>query len=95
MDSHLVKRPHNVAAWALKPKQRPLVVGSAPYNSPSKGYVAIRVIDVAVNPIDHILQDTDLFGLEYPTVFGSDVAGDIIELGEGVDDLHIGQRVIA
>ncbi|KAK0869507.1 hypothetical protein LTR87_013718 [Friedmanniomyces endolithicus] len=95
MDNYLVKRPHNVAAWALKPKQRPLVVSSAPYSSPPKGCVAIRVIDVAVNPIDWILQETDLFGLDYPAIFGSDVAGEIIELGEGVDDLHVGQRVIA
>jgi len=50
---------------------------------------------VAVNPIDWILQETDLFGLDYPAIFGSDVAGEIIELGDGLDDLHVGQRVIA
>ncbi|KAK5716769.1 hypothetical protein LTR15_009661 [Elasticomyces elasticus] len=95
MAQPIATRPHNVAAWALGPKQRTLVVGSAKYSSPQKGYVAIQVIDVAVNPIDWILQDSDLFGLNYPAVFGFDVAGDIIELGEGVDDLHVGQRVIA
>ena len=88
-------KPKNVAAWALKPKQRPLVVSNAPYTSPSKGEVTIQVIDVAVNPIDWILQDSDLFNSTYPAVFGSDVAGDIVEIGEDVDDLHIGQRVIA
>ncbi|KAK3111338.1 hypothetical protein LTR53_013522 [Teratosphaeriaceae sp. CCFEE 6253] len=95
MDVQAVRRPKNVAAWALKPKSRPLVVSSAPYKTPPPDYVAIQVIDVAVNPIDWVLQDSDLFGLEYPTVFGSDVAGEVIELGEGVDDLHVGQRVIA
>ena len=50
---------------------------------------------MAVNPIDWILQETDLFGLDYPAIFGSDVTGEIIELGNGVDDLHVGQRVIA
>ncbi|KAK5686145.1 hypothetical protein LTS10_002259 [Elasticomyces elasticus] len=95
MAQHIATRPHNVAAWALKPKQRPLVVGSAKYSSPPKGYVAIQVIDVAVNPIDWILQESDLFSLSYPAIFGFDVAGDIIELGEGVHDLHVGQRVIA
>lgn len=95
MDRFVTRKPKNVAAWALKPKTRPLVVSNAPYTPPSKGEVTIQVIDVAVNPIDWILQDQDLFGLTYPTVFGSDVAGDIVEVGEGVDEFHAGQRVIA
>ena len=41
------------------------------------------------------MQDADVFGLEYPTVFGLDVAGEIYELGDEVDDFHVGQRVIA
>lgn len=95
MDKYVVRQPHNVAAWALKPKDRPLVVSSAPYSSPPKGHVAIQVIDVAVNPIDWIMQDTDLFALKYPVIFGSDIAGDVVEVGDEVDDLHAGQRVIA
>ena len=56
----------NAAAWALKPLSRPLVVGAAADPSPPpSGHVVIRVCDVAVNPIDWILQDTDLFGLSY------------------------------
>ena len=72
-----------------------MVVSSAPYTSPSKGEVTIQVIDIAVNPIDWILQETDMFGSTYPAVFGCDVAGEIVEVGEGVDDFHTGQRVIA
>lgn len=86
---------HNTAAWALRPKIRPFVVSSAPYQSPPAGYVAIRVHCVAINPIDWIMQDTDIFGAHYPTVFGSDLAGEVIEFGEGVEGLSIGQRVIA
>lgn len=70
---------HNTAAWALRPKTRPFVVSSAPYRSPSAGYVAIRVYCVAINPIDWIMQDTDIFGAHYPTVFGSDLAGEVVE----------------
>jgi len=95
MDDFITRRPKNVAAWALKPKGRPLVVSNAPYVSPPKDHVAIQVFDVAVNPIDWIIQDSDTFGLKYPTVFGLDVAGEIIEVGEGVKDFHTGQRVIA
>ena len=85
----------NVAAWALKPNERPLVVSSAPYTTPPEGYVVVKVNDVAVNPIDWLLQDNDVFDQTYPTVFGQDVAGEIIEVGEGVDEFQIGQRVIA
>lgn len=86
---------HNTAAWALRPKTRPFVVSPAPYHSPPAGYVAIRVHCVAINPIDWIMQETDIFGAHYPTVFGSDLAGEVIEFGEGVEGLSIGQRVIA
>ena len=87
--------PKNVAAWALKPKERPLTVASAPYSKPPAGHVVVKVYDVAVNPIDWILQDDDLFKSEYPTVFGSDVAGEIAEVADDVKDFQLGQRVIA
>ncbi|EMD00118.1 hypothetical protein BAUCODRAFT_30581 [Baudoinia panamericana UAMH 10762] len=95
MDNYLLRRPKNVAAWALKAKQRPLTVSNAPYTAPPKGHVAIQVIDVAINPIDWIMQESDLFGLQYPAIFGCDVAGEIIEVADDVRDLHAGQRVIA
>ncbi|KAF1973448.1 GroES-like protein [Bimuria novae-zelandiae CBS 107.79] len=87
--------PKNVAAWALKPTHRPLVVSSAPYTTPPPGHVVIKVTDVAVNPIDWILQDDDLFKLSYPTVFGQDASGEIVQVADEVPDLSVGARVIA
>ncbi|CAK3967255.1 Zinc-binding alcohol dehydrogenase domain-containing cipB [Lecanosticta acicola] len=87
--------PKNVAAWALKPKQRPLTVDSAPYTKPPKGHVVIKAFDVAVNPIDWLLQDDDLFHSDYPTVFGQDVGGEIQDVADDVEDFQIGTRVIA
>ena len=95
MNSQSSIRPHNVAAWALKPKQRPLTVSNSTYSAPGRGHVAIRVFNVAINPIDHILQDSDLFGLKYPCILGIDVSGVIFDVGEDVSDFHVGQRVIA
>ena len=88
-------KPHNAAAWALKPNSRPFVVSSAPYTSPPKGHVTIKVRSVAVDPIDWILQDQDFFGLKYPAILGLDIAGEIEEVGSGVDGFKVGQRVIA
>ncbi|KAK3704494.1 hypothetical protein LTR37_013777 [Vermiconidia calcicola] len=88
-------KPKNVAAWALKEKQRPLVVSKADYTSPPKNHVTLKVIDVAINPIDWIMQDEALFSIDYPNVFGLDVAGEVIEVGDNVDEFRVGQRVIA
>ncbi|OQN98935.1 hypothetical protein B0A48_15281 [Cryoendolithus antarcticus] len=86
---------HNAAAWALKPESRPLVVSSAPYTLPPPGHVVIEVHSVAVNPIDHIMQDSDLFHIKYPAIFGGDIAGHIVEVGDKVSDMKVGTRVIA
>ncbi|KAL5419641.1 hypothetical protein PMIN04_006817 [Paraphaeosphaeria minitans] len=87
--------PHNASAWALEPKTRPLVVSSAPYKSPPPGFVTIKVHSVAVNPIDWINQDQDVFKSQYPTIYGFDIAGTIEKVGEGVRLLQAGWRVIA
>jgi hypothetical protein len=47
-----------------------------------------------VNPIDWIMQDQDLFEIEYPSIFGQDVAGEVVEVGEN-SDFRVGQRMIA
>lgn len=85
---------HNVAAWALKKNTRPVLVASAPYNKPEPNQVVIKVKCIAVNPIDWLLQENDIFNLTYPTIFGLDAAGEIHEVGDNVKQLKKGQRVI-
>lgn len=93
-DNHLFK-PKNAAAWQLKPQSRPLTVSSADYNSPPKGCVTVQVVDLAINPIDWKMQDNAVFKLDYPAIFGMDIAGEVIEVGEGVEEFRVGQRIIA
>lgn len=90
-------KPKNVAAWQLKSDDSTLTVSKADYTSPPKDHVVIKVIDIAVNPIDWILQDgaPPGFEIEYPAIFGRDVAGEVLEVGDGVGDFKVGQRVIA
>ena len=95
MSGNEIFKPHNVAAWALKAKDRTLVVDSAPYTPPPKDHVVIKVQDVAVNPVDWLIQREALFDLDYPNILGSDIAGEIVEVGSNVEDFKIGQRVIA
>lgn len=86
----------NLAAWSLQPQTRPLTVAKAPYTKAPAGHVVIKVFDVAINPIDWMVQENqDLKRTEYPTVLGEDVAGQVVEVGDGVVDLRIGERVVA
>jgi NADPH:quinone reductase-like Zn-dependent oxidoreductase len=85
----------NVAAWALKAKERPLIVSNAPYALPPAGHLTIKVAAVAINPIDWIMQDSDLFNLHYPAILGLDIAGEVAAIADDVDDFKLGQRVIA
>jgi NADPH:quinone reductase-like Zn-dependent oxidoreductase len=86
----------NKALW-LNAKRAPLTVGPAPYTPARADEIVVRVRAVAVNPMDR-LQPTmgDIFKpwTTYPFVVGSDVAGDVVEVGSGVTRLQVGDRVV-
>lgn len=89
--------PTNSAAWLTAPFAD-LVVDAAPYTAPGAGEIVIRARAVAVNPLDEIKQSTgDVMYSWLPrrTVLGEDVAGEVVEVGAGVSDFSIGDRVIA
>jgi NADPH:quinone reductase-like Zn-dependent oxidoreductase len=86
----------NVALWLPKRGGR-FEVRPAPYTSPAAGEVGVRVRAVAVNPIDGIpglLYRAVLPWLTFPAVIGSDVAGEIVEVGADVTRLRPGDRVL-
>lgn len=60
------------------------------------GHVVVNVEAAGVNFPDGLLvQGLYQMQPDFPFVPGNEVAGTIVELGEGVSHLHIGQRVIA
>ncbi|KAF5342097.1 hypothetical protein D9611_002018 [Ephemerocybe angulata] len=63
---------------------------------PKAGEVLIKVHAAALNPIDWKIRKYGLFIEEFPTILGSDVAGEVVELGEGVSEsqVKVGDRVI-
>jgi len=88
--------PENTALW-LNAKRAPLTVGPAPYTPPRANEIVVRARAVAVNPMDRLQQTMgDIFTpwTTYPFVVGSDVAGEVIEVGSGVTRFHIGDRVV-
>ncbi|KAM3076031.1 hypothetical protein ACMFMG_006456 [Clarireedia jacksonii] len=84
----------NEAAWITAAKSRPMKVGPGPKPDPSENEVVIKVAYAAVNPTDWKMQDTPYFELRYPFIFGTDVAGTVVQLGSNVTRFKIGQRVI-
>src|SRR5271169_1021658 len=90
--------PTNTAAWLTGAKVSPLQVKSAPYTTPRENEIVIKNGAVAINPIDWMLQDqgTSIMftWLKYPFVLGTDVAGEVVEIGSRVTRFNIGDRVV-
>ena len=94
--------PSNQAAWLTDPKSpNPLEVKSAPYTSPKANEVVVKVHAVAINPIDWLKAGKG-FGfvfnwIKLPFVQGTDLAGEVVELGPDVSDTHlkVGDRVLS
>ncbi len=86
--------PTNSAAWITEAKGKPLVVKEAPYSSPGPDEVLIKNSAVAVNPVDWKIQDYNFLIQKYPNILGTDVAGEVVEVGSNVSGLNKGQRVI-
>ena len=85
----------NQAAWCTAAKTRPLKVDSAPEPTAGPNELIIKNAYVAINPVDWKIQDTDIFAQEYPLILGRDVAGEVLEVSEGVTRFSKGQRVIS
>jgi len=86
----------NTALWLAKPGTK-FEVGPAPYTSPASDEVVVRTRAVAVNPFDGLpalVFRIVLPWLNYPAVIGSDVAGEIVEVGSGITRFTVGDRVV-
>jgi NADPH:quinone reductase-like Zn-dependent oxidoreductase len=89
--------PQNTALW-LPRRGKAFEVGPADYTPPAPNEVVVRAAAVAVNFVDAmpgILYRIVLPWLRFPAVIGSDVAGEVVEVGNAVTRLHPGDRVVA
>ncbi|KIX96292.1 uncharacterized protein Z520_08070 [Fonsecaea multimorphosa CBS 102226] len=84
----------NNAAFLDGPRQR-LRVGAASVGKPGAGEILVKNHAVGINPIDHIMQDLGLFIQQWPAILGHDIAGEVVEVGEGVTGFEPGTRVTA
>ena len=73
-----------------------LQVNDAPKPTPQTGQVLVEVYAAAVNPFDWKVRDghmKEFIPLQLPATLGGDLAGVISEVGEGVEDFSLGQKV--
>jgi len=89
--------PNNTAAWFVQGRPG-LEIGPAPYTPPRPGELVVRMHAVAVNPVDWLIPLIRKFAypwLKSPAVLGFDLAGEVVEVGQGVTRFRVGDRVLA
>ena len=60
---------------------------------PGYGEILVKVQAAALNPVDWKIRKYGVLIDEYPAVVGSDIAGDVEEVGSGVTGFTKGDRV--
>jgi len=58
-----------------------------------KGQILVKVYASSVNPVDIKIMEGMFPGINFPFTLGSDVAGVVTEIGEGVENFSVGNKV--
>ena len=80
-------------ALLLEKKFGGYAVGDIPTPKPGPGELLVKVHAAALNPVDWKIQKYGIFIETFPAILGSDVAGEVVELGTGVSSFKVGDRV--
>ncbi len=80
-------------ALLLKKKFGDLVLDKIPIPNPGPGEIRIKILSSSLNPVDWKIQKHGIFLDEFPAILGSDIAGEVEALGQGVKEFSIGDRV--
>lgn len=63
--------------------------------TPSPGHILIKVLAAGINRLDHYIREGSIVPkLPFPHILGADAVGEVAELGDGVTNVDIGERVI-
>lgn len=85
--------PSKQKALVLPEAHGQFVVQEVDVLQPRAGAVLVRADAVGLNPVDWIIQKTNRFSPQYPLVLGWEAAGTVVQVGEGVTSLVIGDKV--
>jgi NADPH:quinone reductase-like Zn-dependent oxidoreductase len=73
----------------------PLEAVRVPVRRPAADQVLIRVAASSLNPLEYKLADLNFMGRTPPVVLGLDLAGVVAAVGDGVNDIAVGDTVAA
>jgi len=63
--------------------------------TPRHGHILIKILASGINRFDHYIREGSIVPeLSFPHILGSDAAGEVADLGEGVSNFEVGERVI-
>ena len=84
----------NKAAWLMEKCGHPFKIDDAPMPKPSPRQITIKVLAVAINPVDAGIQFQGLIVEKYPAILGIDAAGEVSAVGSEVQGgFKVGDRV--
>jgi len=85
--------PQLQKALVLTSKGGALEIQSIPKHKPGPSEILIKVHSAALNPVDYKIRNGAFDIQIYPAVLGTDIAGEVDEIGEGVEEFKKGDRV--
>ncbi|KAF5341768.1 hypothetical protein D9611_001761 [Ephemerocybe angulata] len=87
--------PTEQKSLLLESKFGDFALSSFPVPKAKSGEVLVKIHASGLNPVDWKIQKYGLFLEDFPAILGADVAGEVIELGEGVSEsqVAVGDRV--
>ncbi|GAA5932229.1 uncharacterized protein JCM15063_001162 [Sporobolomyces koalae] len=80
--------------WPREEAQK-MEMKNVEWKSPQQGQVVIRVHVAGLNSTDNISRYNLIGSVHYPSTPGSNIVGEIVEIGQGVRNLKKGQHVAA
>lgn len=80
-------------ALVLTARQGAFAISPISIPTPDRGQLLIKVQAAALNPVDWKVQANGIIVTDYPAILGTDIAGLVEELGDGVEGFRKGDRV--
>ncbi|KAJ2915219.1 hypothetical protein MD484_g5214, partial [Candolleomyces efflorescens] len=88
-----MSRVQTQKALLLQEKLGELILTTLPVYELAKDEVLIKIHSTALNPVDWKIQRLGFYTDVLPLVLGSDISGEVVELGEGVSQFSKGDKV--
>lgn len=85
--------PATQKALFLTSKHGDLLLEETTVYTPGPGELLIKIKSTSLNPVDWKIRKYGFVVETYPAILGSDIAGDVEEVGEGVHDFVKGDKM--